>query len=297
MYTQYLDLETREGKGIILWPVPYEGTASFAKGTANGPGAILRASYEIETWDQELGIDLADLANFQTLPFFRAPASGPEDMYQQMLSYLKSQISPQEDFLLTLGGEHSIALAPIELYQQYYPEMAVLHLDAHADFRESFQSSRYSHACVMSRVAELGLPIVSLGVRSLSKQEQQKIYAKKRSKFVTFFAWDLTDPEKIAAEVRDFLGQRPLYITFDADVLDPSIMPGTGTPEPGGLSFNWLNHFWFHLFPNLSLLGMDFCELSPLPACGVVSESVAVRCINKILASSLLHSSKTVSRT
>ncbi len=290
MYTQYLDLKEEKGKEIIVWPVPYEGTASFAKGTANGPQAILRASYEIETWDQELGIDLADLASFRTLPFFRAPVSGPEDVYRQMLSSLRSHLDPN-DFLLTLGGEHSIALAPIAFYRQYYSDMVVLQLDAHADLRHSFQESLYSHACVMSRVVEMGIPIISLGIRSLSKQEWQEIHSKGRSKISPFFAWELTDPEKVAANILDLIGKRPLYITFDADVLDPSIMPGTGTPEPGGISFSWLSHFWLHLFSKTSLLGMDFCELSPLPACGVVSESVAVRCINKILASSLLYSS------
>jgi agmatinase len=290
MYTQYLDLEAGEGKAITVWPVPYEATASFAKGTINGPQAILRASYEIETWDQELGVDLADLASFRTLPFFRPSVSGPEAVYHQMVSFLNSQCQPQNDFVLTLGGEHSIALAPITFYQQQYQKMVVLHLDAHADLRDCFQESHYSHACVMARVLDLGLPVISVGVRSLSQKEWQKISSAGNNNEITvFFAWDLSDPAKVAWQVAELIGNRPVYITFDVDVLDPSIMPGTGTPEPGGLSFEWLKDFWSHVLSRVFLVGMDVCEVSPLSSCGVVSESVAVKCVNKALASYLVH--------
>ncbi|MCF8107762.1 MAG: agmatinase [Desulfohalobiaceae bacterium] len=288
MYTEYLDLDTQEGRRVLVWPVPYEATASFAKGTRAGPQAILQASYEIETWDEELGADLADLAHFQSVPFFSAPVSGPEDCYQGMLDFLRQQYNPASDFLLTLGGEHSVALAPIAFYREAFPDLAVLQVDAHADLRDSYQNSPYSHACVMARVRELGIPVIQLGIRSLSREESQVIRTGKGPQQCVSFAWDLHRPEATAARIRDFLGNRPLYITFDADGLDPSIMPGTGTPEPGGLDYTWLAGFWPHLFAQTRLVGLDFCELVPLPAAGVVSESVAVKCINKILVSAFL---------
>ncbi|MCF8104352.1 MAG: agmatinase [Desulfohalobiaceae bacterium] len=289
MYTNYLDLDSRNGQLVHVWPVPYEATASFAKGTLDGPRSLLQASYEIETWDQELGADLADLAHFETIPFFPAPVSGPQDCYRQLLAALQKRLDPGSDFLLTLGGEHSLALAPIEFYRRHYPELVVLQLDAHADLRQEFQGSRYSHACVMARAREQGAALAQVGIRSLCREESGTIDRDRGTGLLTLFAWETGSPVEAAARVREFIDQRPLYISFDADVLDPSIMPGTGTPEPGGLSYTWLNNFWSGLFSGVRLLGMDFCETSPLPGCGVVSESVAVKCINKILLTYLLH--------
>ena len=290
MYDSYLDLPQESGKRVHVWPVPYEGTASFGRGTKDGPEAILRASYEIETWDQALGVDLQDLAHFRSMDFFRAPVSGPEDCFRGMLQTLKEQRDPARDFLLTLGGEHSVALAPIAFYAQQHPEMVVLQLDAHADLRDSFQSSRYSHACVMGRVRERKLPLLQLGIRSLSREESELIASSPPEELLCLFAWELEDPEDAARLVQEQVRGRPLYITFDADALDPSIMPATGTPEPGGILFDWLQAFWAQLFRGGStLLGMDFCELAPLPAAGVASESTAVKCINRILTCALKY--------
>lgn len=282
MYTEYLDLETQNGQKILVWPVPYEGTVSFGTGTKYGAQAILKASYEIETWDQSMGKDLADFAWFHTLPFFQAPVTGPENVFKQMQDFL-NQFNPETVFLLTLGGEHSVALAPISFFHKAYPDLVVLQLDAHADLRSIFQGSCYSHACVMARVRDLGIPLVQLGIRSLSRDESEYIKAQSDHELLTLFANDLPGPEETAGKVAEFIGNRPLYISFDADGLDPAQLPGTGTPEPGGLDYTWLNNFWSALFPGPRLLGMDFCELAPLPAAGVVSESTAVKCINKIL--------------
>jgi agmatinase len=285
MFT-YLDLDTRNGQRIDVWPVPYEGTVSFGRGTSLGPEAILRASAEIETWDQELGADLADLAHFSTWPWFQPPVSGPEDMVHHMAAELAAGCG-RDTFVLTLGGEHSVALAPIRHYQSLFSNLTVLQIDAHADLRESFQGSPYSHASVMARVRELGIPLVQIGIRSLSREESERIASEPEHDLLTLYAHDLPNPEQAAARVREFIGERPLYISFDADGLDPSIMPGTGTPEPGGLSFSWLHKFWPLFFGQCRLVGMDFCELSPLPGGGLVSESVAVRCLNRILTASL----------
>ncbi|MDZ7762571.1 MAG: agmatinase [Desulfovermiculus sp.] len=286
MLPAYLNLDSTNGQCISVWPVPYEGTVSFGRGTSQGPEAIIRASAEIETWDQDLGVDLADLAHFSSLPCFEPPVSGPEDVFRHMEEELTSIWTP-ETFVLTLGGEHSVALAPIRGYQRLFPDLAVVQIDAHADLRESFQGSPYSHASVMARVREADIPLAQIGIRSLCREESQRIARESKQGLMTLFAHDLPSPEQAAAQVREFIGERSLYISFDADGLDPSIMPGTGTPEPGGLSFSWLSRFWPLFFGRCRLVGMDFCELSPLPAAGVVSESVAVRCINRILTSYL----------
>jgi len=288
MFDRYLGLEGHKGKAVHVWAVPYEGTASFAKGTRNGPQAMLQASYEIETWDHELQADLADHAHFTTHCLEELPVAGPKAVHAAHLQALQSGSDPARDFILTLGGEHSVALAPITFYEQAFPDLVVLQVDAHADLRPEFQDSPYSHASVMARVMDKGLPLVQLGVRSLSREEAEIMSGSRAEDLLTLFAWDLGSPQDTARRVREFAGSRPVYVSFDVDGLDPSIMPGTGTPEPGGLSFAWIQAFWPSLFHGLRLVGMDFCELAPLPGCGVMSESVAVKCINRILLASLL---------
>ncbi|MFO8031820.1 MAG: agmatinase [Desulfohalobiaceae bacterium] len=284
MFNNYMDLEPGQGQyAVHVLPVPYEATVSFLPGTSQGPAAILRASYEIETWDEELGLDLADLVDFRTLPFFRSQAGGPEQILGALLGYLNQELDPGKDFLLLLGGEHTLAQAGAAFYQQAYPDLVVLQLDAHADLRPSYQGSPYSHASVMARILDLGLPLAQLGIRSLCQEESRRIHRAESGELLTLFAWELPDPQTAAERLRSFVRDRPVYITFDSDALDPSQLPGTGTPEPGGLDFAWLQEFWPRFLPGIKLVGMDCCELCPLPGAGVASESLAVKCINRIL--------------
>jgi agmatinase len=285
MQASYLDIPHGGDKEILVWPVPYEGTASFAKGTRNGPQAILQASYEIETWDEELGADLADWLHFRNLPFFQPPVTGPSGVQAEMRQVLRRSCDCDGDFLLTLGGEHSVALPPIMAYLERYPDLVVLQLDAHADLRPEYQGSQYSHACVMARLRDWGVPLVQLGLRSLCREESEFIHSRADRDILAMFGFRLPAPAEAAKRIRTFVGSRPVYISFDADALDPSILPGTGTPEPNGIPYAWVQALWAHLLPDLRLVGMDFCELAPLPSCGVVSESVAVQCINRILTS------------
>lgn len=283
MQPSYLDIQNGGNKEILVWPVPYEGTASFAKGTRNGPRAILEASHEIETWDEELEVDLADRLCFRSLPFFEPPVSGPSGVQAEMRQVLRQHCDCGEQFLLTLGGEHSVALPPITAYLEQYPDLVVLQLDAHADLRPEFQGSQYSHACVMARLRDWGVPLVQLGIRSLCREESELIRSRTDRDILPFFGFGLPSPTEAAERIKAFVGNRPVYISFDSDALDPSLVPGTGTPEPNGLPYAWVQALWAHLLPDVRLVGMDFCELAPLPSCGVVSESVAVQCINRIL--------------
>ncbi|WP_028574595.1 agmatinase [Desulfonatronovibrio hydrogenovorans] len=283
MYNNFLDLESSEQGTfpVHVWPVPYQGTVSFGDGTKNGPEAILKASYQIEPYDPELDTDISRLCFFKTLPFHRVSAGGPGHLYQEMKDYL-SNFDPGRDFFLTLGGEHSITYPLVDFYARKYPDLAVIQLDAHADLRPEFEGSPYSHACVMARIRDLGLKTVQMGIRSLDKGESLLISSSPEH-ILPLYPWDLPTPEQAASRVKKFIGTSPVYVSFDADGLDPSIMPGTGTPEPGGLSYGWVKDFWKALWPGPRLVGMDFCELSPLPG-SVVSESVAVKSILKILA-------------
>ncbi len=281
MYTDFLDLDTHNGTSIHVWPVPYEGTVSFMSGTKSGPEAILRASYQIETYDPQQDLDLADLAHFTTLPYLRTPVSGPEGLHAAMRHVLKD-FDPSRDFFLTLGGEHSISLPLFEFYQQAHPDLVIVQIDAHSDLRRDYEESRLSHACIMARARDLGLPAVQLGIRSLCRQEADYIKNQSPDELLTLFAWDLDTPERTAGRINTFLKGRPVYLTFDIDGLDPSLVPGTGTPEPGGIAYSWIWEFFSHLWPGSPLVGMDLCEVAPLPG-SVVSESVAVKNIVRIL--------------
>ncbi|NCC26000.1 MAG: agmatinase [Deltaproteobacteria bacterium] len=286
MYDSFLDLEEEGGRTIHVWPVPYEGTASFARGTRLGPEAILKASYQIETYDHELGQDLSGRVRFETLPFLRPSAQGPDTVMDEMREVL-SGFDPVKDFFLTLGGEHSIALPLVEFYHRAHSDLVVIQIDAHADLRAKYEGSPSSHACVMARVRDLGVPLVQIGIRSLCREEAETMARTPAEDLLCLFGWDLPSPDHAARRVGDFVGQRPVYISFDADGLDPSIMPGTGTPEPGGIGFSWMQAFWTRFLPERTLVGLDFCELAPELGPGVISESVAVKCILRILMTSL----------
>ncbi|WP_291320939.1 agmatinase [Desulfonatronospira sp.] len=283
MYLDFLDLDDCGGPNPVhVWPVPYQGTVSFDTGTRNGPEALLKASYQIETYDAELDADISDYCCFKTLPFQRPNVSSPENLQKEMHAFLEGY-DPSKDFILTLGGEHSIAFPPISFYAGYYPDLTVIQVDAHADLRNSFQGSSYSHACVMSRVKDLGLRTVSLGIRSMDR-EQAQIIKDGHDHIMVMHPWNLPSPARAAEMVKDFSGPGPVYITFDVDGMDPCVIPGTGTPEPGGLQYHWINDFWRHFWPGPRLVGMDFCELAPRPD-SVLSESTGVKCILKILLS------------
>lgn len=282
MYNNFLDLETKQSglHPIYVWPVPYQGTVSFGDGTKDGPEAILKASYQIEPYDEELNSDISKLCSFTTLPFQRPSSAGPAQLYKEMRAFIKG-FHAEQDFFLTLGGEHSISFPLVEFYARKYPDLAVIQLDAHADLRSAYEGSPCSHACVMARIKDLGLKTVHIGIRSFSREEA-KLIKKNPGHILPFYPWNLPSPGEAAQAVKNFIGNSPVYITFDADGLDPSIMPGTGTPEPGGLDYVWVKDFWKAMWPGPRLVGIDFCELAPQPA-SQVSESVAAKCILKIL--------------
>jgi agmatinase len=284
MHHEFFDLGPQLGRTIFVLPVPFEGTVSYGTGTRLGPEALIRASVQIESYDPELDLDLGDLAHFTLLPVVHPPASGPEGLHQAMRERLQS-LDACRDFVLTLGGEHSVPLPLFEFYHKAYPDLVILHIDAHADLRDSYEGSPYSHACIMARARQMGIPLAQIGIRSLCREQKDFMRAQKPSDLMTLFAWDLPTPGEATERVRDFVGGRPLYISFDVDGMDPSVIPGTGTPEPGGIPYAWMTRFWKELWLDglgPKLVGMDMCELAPMVG-SQVSETAAVKLIQRIL--------------
>ncbi len=236
-FPNFLDLKflpVKEAEAVIL-PIPYEATTTYGSGTREAPEAILAASRQVELWDEEGGWDPSTSVRLATASPVTTEVSGP----QAMLDKIRKTVQPwvaQGKVVLALGGEHTITLALVQAVQTKYPDLQVVALDAHADMRESYDGSKLSHACALKRVYDLGRPLTILGVRSFSQEEGQLLWVAPR--FKMFKARDLHSPEgweKALEHLKSLSG--PVYITIDADVFDPGVMPGVGTPEPGGLSY------------------------------------------------------------
>jgi len=267
---------SREGSSKVeIIPVPYEATVTYRGGTGKGPGAIIEASRYLELYDEELDeqpykIGIYTASEMKDLP--QEPEAAIDKIYHRIKHSLSS-----DKFLIILGGEHSITVGAVRAFAERYPALSVLQLDAHADLRNSYEGSPYNHACVMRRVGEC-CSFVALGVRSLSKEEADYIQDKSL-KVVS--AWDLMRGKDWKKLILDYLSDE-VYLTVDLDVLDPSIMPAVGTPEPGGLGWYEILRVLRYLAENKKVVGMDVVELSPLGE-NIAPDFLTARLIYKMI--------------
>jgi len=246
-----------ESASVLIWPVPYERTVSYGLGTREGPEAIIDASRYMELYDEELNGEIAEIG-IHTLPAIDADRD-PEEMIPALEREAQSLLRA-EKFLCMLGGEHSITPPVVRAVHAKYPRLSVLQIDAHADLRESYEGSRFSHASAMRRVVE-SCPAVQVGIRSLSIEEARAI-----SSLPTriFWAKDIvgrTDWIDAAVEALT----EDVYLTLDIDGLDPSVVPTTGTPEPGGLLWYDVLALLRSVAARRRIVGMDLVELCKSP--------------------------------
>lgn len=252
--------ETRsglEGARVLIWPVPFEKTVSYGVGTRNGPEAIVEASRNMELFDEEIGGETAAIG-IHTLPAIDADRE-PDEMMKALYDETKRLLA-SEKFVCMLGGEHSISAPVIRAHFEKYPKLSVLQIDAHADLRDQYDGTPHSHASVMRRVVEF-CPAVQVGIRSLSADEARAIPSLPTR---IFFAKDIVGHTKWIEEAVDSLTE-DVYLTIDVDGFDPSLIPTTGTPEPGGL-------LWYDVLSLIKtaaakrrIVGMDVTELSTTP--------------------------------
>ncbi|HUF14183.1 MAG TPA: agmatinase [Longimicrobiales bacterium] len=254
-----------ESAGAVIMPVPYEATVSYGSGTARGPGAIIDASRYIELYDQELDSEPADVG-VATLPALSLTRGDPEQAITQLgEAYERVLDAAGERFVIVLGGEHSISSAPIltwaDRLEQDGRRLTVLQVDAHTDLRDEYEGTEYSHASVMARV--LGrVDIVSVGIRALTSEERELV--RSRDDVTMFLADEIHGRLDWIDEVVAALGD-DVYITFDVDGLDPSLVPTTGTPEPGGLLWYDAIGLLRQVFQSRNVVGADVVELAPSP--------------------------------
>jgi agmatinase len=266
---------TFESAKAVILPVPLESTTSYVPGTRNGPREILVASSHLELWDDETNTDIHPIGIY-TLPEMELPFDDMKDIMAE-IERVTAAILEHDKFPIVLGGEHSISGPVVAAVAAKYPGVSVLQIDAHADLRDTYMGTRFNHACAMRRVLEHA-PVTQVGIRSLSTEE-----AKAAPSLATKIFYDVNmrkDPDWMA-KVVESLGQT-VYITIDVDGMDPAIMPATGTPEPGGLSWYELLTLLRAVITARNVVGCDVVELSPLP--GVAAPNfLCAKLVYKIL--------------
>ena len=256
------ETEAYERSKVVILGVPYDGTATFQPGARNGPNSILSVSTNLEHYDRELGnifevgIFTAGVVDIEDIHV------NPEAVIKRVYDVSKCYIS-DDKFLVTLGGEHSITQGVVRAYKEQYDKLSVLQLDAHHDLMEEFGGSKYSHASVAKRIVDIGCKITQFGVRVTTREEHE--YIKKNNQDLNiFYAKDIYNNDNWHKEAIDSLNDT-VYITIDLDGLDPSIMPSTGTPVPGGLDWYGTLSFLRKVYEQRRVVGLDVMELNPIP--------------------------------
>jgi agmatinase len=250
---------------VVILPVPYEATTSFGGGTGGGPAAIIEASRYIELYDQELDAEPYEVG-IATLPALSLTGAGPEAALGELRAAYDGVLDAAPGkFVIALGGEHSISSAPIlawaERLRKEGRRLSVLQVDAHTDLRPEYEGSPYSHASVMARVKD-EVEIVAVGIRAITADEMRLV--RKSDNIHVFLADDIHAGDDWMDDVLGRLGD-DVYITFDVDGFDPSLVPSTGTPEPGGLQWYPVMKLLRRVFAQRTVHGVDVVELAPLP--------------------------------
>ena len=260
-----------------ILPVPYDGTVTFQPGTRLGPRAVIAASQQVELFDEEYGREFVD-RGIATLPPLESVSAGPAEMVKETY-HAARRVVRDGKFLISLGGEHSITSGLVRAVLERHKKLSVLQIDAHADLRDSYQGSPYSHACVMRRVLEMGVPFIAVGVRSYSLEEHR--FMKKR-KIVPITPRRIREDPDWIVDVVDLLSER-VYVTIDIDGFDPAYAPGTGTPEPGGMDWFQVCDLLKATALNRTIVAADVVEVAPLPG-SAQTEFLAARLIYKLIA-------------
>ncbi len=247
---------------FVVVPVPYDLTSTYQPGSRRGPIGIIEASANMELYDEELRKETY-LAGIHTMAPVSIDSRGPKYMVNAVRKKIAKIVSLNK-IPVMLGGEHSISMGVAQALKEKYPKLSVLQLDAHADLRESYQGSPFSHASVARRISEI-CPLVQVGIRSMSKEEGDFIPKSKVKSYSADYVSENKDWYKTVS--KDLKGD--VFVTIDIDVFDPSIMPSTGTPEPGGLNWREVLRLLKLVSRTCNIRGFDVVELAPIP--GIVA--------------------------
>lgn len=268
--------DPKKARYAIL-PLPYDGTVSYQTGTRNGPRAIITASQQVELFDEEYGKEFT-AAGVMTCDPVAPEMAGPREMHESVYQAAR-QVLAKKKFLIALGGEHSLTSGLVRAVKQKHKKLSVLQIDAHADLRAEYEGTPYSHAAVMRRVVEMGIPVVAVGIRNYSLGEHQ--FMKKHGITPVSVREVRTNADWLPQVIEQLTDN--VYVTIDIDGFDPAYAPGTGTPEPGGLD-------WFQVTDLLKATAMfrnivaaDVVEVLPQPGTAQ-TEFLAAKLVYKLIA-------------
>ncbi|MCU0600645.1 MAG: agmatinase [Desulfobacterales bacterium] len=272
------DVQTRhiEEARVLILPIYYEVAPSYGEGSGEGPFHFLTASHELETIDEETLSDWSSLG-LHTLPAL-IPSTDPEKAISEIRQAAKTHLDTGK-FLLSIGGDHAVSIGLIMAAAQIHPDIGVLQIDAHMDLRDTWHGSRYNHGCVMRRVADdMRLPFVQVGIRSFSPEEAAYVKSKGLK---PFYAHNIHPQDD--SWMDDVINNLPekIYLTIDVDGLDPSVMPGTGTPVPGGLDYRQLVSLIKKIGASKKVIASDINELAKIEGTQV-SEFTAAKIAVKL---------------
>lgn len=248
-----------ESSYALVLPAPYEYTVCYGKGTRDGPRSIIEASPQIEPLDEELGFEPLKALGIHTLPAYAVQVE--PGAYVKGLGEHVSKYYRKDKLLLTIGGEHTITEGPLMVVARAYPHLSILHIDAHADLRDEYQGTPYSHACAARRMMHYVRKIIQVGIRSVAQEEYKYCNSEKVR---TYFRHQHRDVTKLIPQILDELSEH-VYISIDVDGLDPSIIPSTGTPVPGGMGWWETLDLIREVAKHKTVVAADLVELAPVP--------------------------------
>lgn len=272
-----------EASRVVILPIPYEATTTYRKGCENGPDALLDASVELEYYDEELERETCWDARIYTHSSIADTRNGQLVSSEEMLRVTSQKVSEligDGKFVISLGGEHSITTGIVEAYRQASKEpFTVIQIDAHGDMRHEYMGSIHNHACIMRRVLDMGLPTLPIGIRSICKEEAELI---KEKSIPVVWAREIAKDQNWIEKAIANISTEKVFITIDVDGIDPALIPGVGTPEPGGLNWYAITTFLRTVFETHQVIGCDVMELAPIVD-SVVSQFTTAKLVYKLI--------------
>lgn len=268
------DLAKFENAAVVIQQVPYEHTSSYISGSAKGPAAIVGASHFVEFYDEELDLETYKTTGIATLA--ELDFNGAVDA--EAVELIRKQTAALLDagkFVVSLGAEHTVSAGFVQAHKEKYPDLSVIQIDAHSDLRAAYQGNPYSHASVMARVHDMGVPLVQVGIRAQCKEESD---LRKSSPIIhTWYAHQLWENDNWIDACIDRLSDH-VYLTIDADGFDPSVCPAVGTAEPGGLTWQQGCKLIRRLAERKKVVGFDIVEIAPRETDIITEFSMAKLC-------------------
>ena len=279
-----LPSEIKSKNKVLVIPFGLENTVSYEGGTKMGPKKIIKASHQVELFDDELKKEPYKKFNLKTLKEEKIKKNLGQALEQ--LTRIINKTLNLKYFPLILGGEHSITPAIIKSFKKSYSKLTILQIDAHADLRNQYLGNKNSHACAMRRCLDFkNVNIIGIGIRNICREEFE--FAKRNKDRIKFF-WSKDISKKSIANIKNLIKNKNVYLTFDVDGFDSSLMPATGTPEPGGLFWNDTLDILKTIFKNSNVIGADINELAPrqnLHACDFLTAKLIYKILSYKFAS------------